>query len=261
MQGYPTFAFDRLGSGNSSHPDPILAVQCPAQVEILHQIILLARGGASPFPRPFDQVIVAGHSLGSIIVQSFSVKYPSDADAIILTGYSRFIINFLPGMVLTALLLPAAVVQPDKYGDLAVGYFEASVFSGVEYLFFYGANGQYSDPDFIAYDYTLRGCLTVGEGVTGAVAAATAYGFKGSVFVATGQQDTLFCGTLALPIVGPGECVGGALNYLEATGDLYPDAATYEYFAVPDAGHCWQYHYSAQLGFNVTHTWLEEQGF
>jgi len=86
MQGYPTFAIDRLGSGNSSHPDPIFVVQCPAQVEITHQIIRLARTGVSPFPHKFSKVIVAGHSLGSVIVHSFAVKYLDDADTIILTG-------------------------------------------------------------------------------------------------------------------------------------------------------------------------------
>lgn len=254
-------AIDRIGCGNSSKPDPILVVQTPTQVEIAHQIILLARKGSSPFPRKFTKIIVVGHSMGSVITQLLSVNHPTDADAIILTGYSRYIINFLPGIFVTGGLLPAKVVQPEKYGNLAVGYLEASSFPGIEYLFWYDpyANGTYYDPAFPAYDYALRGPITVGEGASGAVAAATS-SFQGPVFVITGQQDTLFCGTTALPIDGPGQCVGGPLNYLAGTGALYPNAK-YDWYAVPNANHCWQFHYSAQLGFQVTHDWLASQKF
>lgn len=31
QEGYPTLAIDRLGNGNSSHPNGITEVQCPAQ--------------------------------------------------------------------------------------------------------------------------------------------------------------------------------------------------------------------------------------
>ena len=57
--GYPTFAFDRLGNGQSDHPDPILVVQCPLQAEVIHQLVLKARAGPSAasnvFPRPFKK--------------------------------------------------------------------------------------------------------------------------------------------------------------------------------------------------------------
>jgi pimeloyl-ACP methyl ester carboxylesterase len=222
----------------------------------------MARNGVSPFPRNFDKIIVAGHSMGSIITQLLSVTYPNDANAIILTGYSKYIINFMPGIFATGTLLPAAAVDPAKYGYLPVGYLEADSFSGIEYLFWYDPykNGTYYDPAFPAYDYALRQAITVGEGASGAVAATTAYGFTGDVLTITGQQDTLFCGTTALPIDGPGQCVGGPVNYLAGTADLYPNAQ-YWWWNVPNAGHCWHFHYSAQQGFAVTHDWLADRGF
>jgi hypothetical protein len=45
QEGYPTIALDNLGSGNSSHPDPIVVVQMSLQVEIIHQIITKLRAG------------------------------------------------------------------------------------------------------------------------------------------------------------------------------------------------------------------------
>ena len=263
QHGYPTLAIDRLGSGNSTRPDPILVVQTPTEAEVAHQIIQMARAGSAPFPRKFTKIVVVGHSMGSIVTQLLSVNHPTDADAIILTGYSRYIVNFLPGIFATAGLLPAAVVQPEKYGNLPVGYLEPSIESGVKYLFWYNPysnnNGTFYDPNWPHYDYSLRQAITVGEGATGAVAAATSI-FKGPVLVITGQQDALFCGTLALPITGYGQCVGGPLNYLAGTGSLYP-YAKYYWYAVPNANHCWQFHYSAQLGFQVTHNWLTSMNF
>lgn len=67
-QGYPTLAIDRLGNGNSSHPDPILVVQCPAQAATISALVGLARGGASPFPRKFETFIFVGSSLGTLIL-------------------------------------------------------------------------------------------------------------------------------------------------------------------------------------------------
>jgi hypothetical protein len=45
QQGYPTLAIDRLGNGDSDHPDPLLVVQMPAHAEIAHRVIQLAKAG------------------------------------------------------------------------------------------------------------------------------------------------------------------------------------------------------------------------
>jgi pimeloyl-ACP methyl ester carboxylesterase len=224
----------------------------------------MLKTGASPFPRKFTEIIVAGHSQGSVITHQLSVTYPNDASAYILTGYSKFYANILAGIFVTGLLLPAAVVQPAKYGNLPVGYLEPSSESGLLYLFWYDpyANGTYYDPAFPAFDYALRESITVGEAATDAVVATTlpTSATTGHVLVITGQQDVLFCGTTALVGAGPGQCVGGPLNYLANTGELYP-SADYSYWSVPNAGHLWQFHYSAQEGFEYTHNWLTSRGY
>jgi pimeloyl-ACP methyl ester carboxylesterase len=58
-------------------------------MEILHQIIKAVKAGEiAPARRPFNKVILAGHSYGSIISNVLNEKYPDDVDATILTGFS-----------------------------------------------------------------------------------------------------------------------------------------------------------------------------
>lgn len=200
--------------------------------------------------------------MGSAVTQKFSVDFPNVADCIILTGYSKYILNILAGIFITAGLLPAQIVSPDKFGNLPLGYLEPSSYSGILYLFWYDPynNGTYYNPAFPVYDYPLRQALSVGEGATIAVPLAQS-SMTGDVFVITGQQDTLLCGTTAMQGDGPGQCVGGPFNYLSTTSTLYPNARNYEWFNVPNSGHCWQFHFNAQLGFEVTHNWLASRGY
>jgi pimeloyl-ACP methyl ester carboxylesterase len=263
QQGYPTFAYDRLGAGLSSFPDPILVVQLPTEAAVANQLVQMARDGTSPyFPRKFNKIIVVGHSMGSAVAQLFSVNYPTAADCIVLTGYSKYILNIVAGIFITAELLPADIVQPTRFSNLPVGYLTPNSYSGIEYLFWYDPyqNNTYYDQRFPPYDYARRQCLTVGEGATIALPLATST-MKGDVLLVTGQQDTLLCGTTALQDDGPGQCVGGPFNYLSTTGTLYPDARNFRWYNVPNSGHCWQFHFNAQLGFQWTHAQLANMGY
>ncbi|KAE8450569.1 hypothetical protein EG329_006300 [Mollisiaceae sp. DMI_Dod_QoI] len=226
-EGYPTFAFDRLGNGNSSHPNSIVDVQCPAQAATIHEIIKLARAGSSPFPRTFHKIIVVGESLGSLVANFLNVNYPNDADATILGGFSKDWATVIPGFTVTAGLLPAFGVQPARYGNLDPGYLEATSQPGVEFLLFYGP-GTYYNRSFIVQDYNNRGTITLGEAATGAF-VPTAQKYKGPVLVIDGQQDTVFCGFLGLPLLGPGNCGTGPFSKLAQTSIIYPSASNYSF--------------------------------
>lgn len=111
-EGYATLTIDRVGNGDSSHPDPITIVQLPYQAEQVHQIIVMARGGTLPLPAPytgtiFDKIILAGHSLGSVVTNNLNAKYPSDADATLLTGYAIFFPPQFTGVFVQSWLAPA----------------------------------------------------------------------------------------------------------------------------------------------------------
>jgi pimeloyl-ACP methyl ester carboxylesterase len=92
---------------------------------VIHQLILKARSGPSAvsniFPHPFKKIILVGHSLGSIIANNLNAMYPKDVDATILGGFSKDWFLAVPGFILTANLLPAAIVEPTRYGTYPIG--------------------------------------------------------------------------------------------------------------------------------------------
>ena len=83
--GYATFSYDKIGVGQSDHPDPIQVVQGPLQVEIAHALVQLLRS-AQIGSRKFKKVVGVGHSAGSTITVAVSAKYPKDFDAVIISG-------------------------------------------------------------------------------------------------------------------------------------------------------------------------------
>ena len=46
-QGYPTLAIDRIGVGNSTHPDPVLGQQIPLEEEVSHQLVMKLKAGTA----------------------------------------------------------------------------------------------------------------------------------------------------------------------------------------------------------------------
>jgi pimeloyl-ACP methyl ester carboxylesterase len=255
-QGYPTLAIDRLGNGLSDHPDPILVVQNPIHVEIANAIIQLARKGVSPLPHAFNKIIYVGHSIGSLIGNALNAQYPTAVDATILTGFSD---NYLSGAIAVlppCLPLPAQLVQPTRYANLAVCYLEFSSEAGDAAALFYP--GGY-DPSLQAFDYATRGTVTCGELLTIVSTLTEAPKYEVPIFVVTGQNDGVFCNPWSSIIAA--NCGTGSTSMLAQTQSLYPAASSYGWYAVPDSGHCWQLHYAAQQGFNASHTWLAEEGF
>jgi pimeloyl-ACP methyl ester carboxylesterase len=116
-EGYATLAIDRLGNGQSSHSDALTA-QIPLQVEILRLINEAARSGNLPLPEAysgasFDKIIAVGHSLGSVVVNSLNWRYPSDANATLLTGYAPFYAMQLAGFVVASGLSPFQAFPSD----------------------------------------------------------------------------------------------------------------------------------------------------
>ena len=85
--GYATLSYDRLGIGQSDHPDPHQVVQSSMHVEILHRLVNLTRGGELA-DHDFKHLVGVGHSYGSHITLGTTARYPKDFDAVILTGIS-----------------------------------------------------------------------------------------------------------------------------------------------------------------------------
>ncbi|RFU28066.1 hypothetical protein B7463_g8270, partial [Scytalidium lignicola] len=256
-QGYATLAIDRLGNGDSDHPDPVQIVQIPIHVETIHEIVLAARAGNAPFPRSFSTIIYVGHSVGSAVGNQFNGKYPTDVDATILTGYSIQLSPDIAQGVLATQPLPAATAQPSRYASLDSGYLEFTVKNVTELAFFYPGG---FDPSLFDLDYSIRGTVSIGEIVTLFTSIAPVPAYTAPIMLITGQHDALMCSNednLSLPP----DCGSQDTGLLAQTGALYPNSGGYEWYAPPNSGHCWQLHYDALVTFGVAHDWLVKNGF
>jgi pimeloyl-ACP methyl ester carboxylesterase len=140
--GYATFSYDRLGVGNSAHPDPIRVVQAALQVEILHQLVLLLRVTPGLGGKLFKKVVGVGHSAGSTFTQAVSAKYPNDFDAVVLTGITTSTASLSAAQAANCLAI--ANRQDFRFAGLANGYF--TIGSGILGLQFSYFRYPYFDP-------------------------------------------------------------------------------------------------------------------
>jgi pimeloyl-ACP methyl ester carboxylesterase len=94
--GYSILVYDRLGVGQSDKPDAYKIAQGPIQIEILNQIIVLARAGTfskmsakyQHLTNPkFDKIVAIRHSLGSIVTSEVLRLYGDVVNVAVLTGY------------------------------------------------------------------------------------------------------------------------------------------------------------------------------
>ena len=114
--GFPAFAFDEIGAGDSSHP-PSDQVTIDAAAYVAHQIVQGLRSGFIS-GIPFGKVIIMGHSLGSVVVWEEAINY-RDVDGVIVTGAAHSITT----RFLTANALYPAVDDPKFAGTgLDSGY-------------------------------------------------------------------------------------------------------------------------------------------
>ena len=250
--GYDSLAIDRLGSGVSDHPDPLLVVQLPAQIEVTHAIFEHIKSGY--LGKTYKETVYVGQSFGSILGHALATKYPNDADRIILNGWSFEVINSAVA-TLGMDLVPAAVAQPSVFGNLSAGYLAATSLSGFESIDFYGGPaGGYYDPGTAEQDFAHIGTVSLGEVYTLALFnAVEATEFSGKVLIIDGQYDGFFCGTNF--ISDSPNCGSGASSIPAQSKFAFPNAQ-FDYHITPNTGHAVQYHYTQKESFNKAHQWL-----
>ena len=81
--GLPTFAFDAIGTGGSSHPASAL-VTVDVAAYVAHQIVQALRHGEIGATR-FHKVVAVGHALGAVVAWDEAIRY-ADVDGVIATG-------------------------------------------------------------------------------------------------------------------------------------------------------------------------------
>ena len=89
-------------------------------VEIQHGLVQLLRAGKIDGITP-EHVVTVGHSYGSIVAQGQNTKYPADADAAVLTGFTSSLNNLGYTLVANNPSI-AAINEPSKFAGLSYGY-------------------------------------------------------------------------------------------------------------------------------------------
>ncbi|KAL8787189.1 MAG: hypothetical protein Q9195_007880 [Heterodermia aff. obscurata] len=233
--GYSTLAVDRLGNGESSHPDPVYDVQLQLQMETVYSLIQRIKAGTvQGIPAPLKgDLIYVGHSSGSLIGAALAQIHPSAVDAVILTGYPAAKSNNKGG-VPSYHYLPAALSRPDQYPkNLNYGYLRMNSEKNRTSAFYYP--GHY-DPQIAHLDYETQGVQPIGEGFD--LGPQIQPSFKGKVLVVTGTKDPAICGFTPV-----NECKFNQ-NILTAVMDDFSFNTGFDWYA-PPSGHALNWHYSA----------------
>jgi pimeloyl-ACP methyl ester carboxylesterase len=243
-EGYATISYDRLGSGQSFRADPSLEVQFNLQAEIAHEIAKLLRNGVVG-GKQFSKVVYIGHSLGSMVGTIATQRHTDDFDAVVLTGWSSTVVE---GFVKIAvgLPIPAALVNPVKWGDLHPGYL---AFTGqdIQRKNFYGPEGSF-DPAVENHDWENRDTAALGEFLT-TFEGMTLSPYVKPVQVIIGEFDYLLCPS--------GKCANGSTNVPGNARSVFPNSSNFTTFIVPGTGHSLNLHYSAVETFRVAHDFLQ----
>ncbi|KAL8787996.1 MAG: hypothetical protein Q9213_001888 [Squamulea squamosa] len=249
VAGYATFAYDRLGVGQSDHPDPIQEVQASLEVEILHNLAQLFRTGKVG-DRSFSNIIGVGHSFGSILQVGTDSKYPKDFDGVVLTAFTNTLTN-LPYTVLANDPSIAALNEPSRFSKLPNGYLVHNDAIAIQEVFF---RYPYFDPAIFQNQVDRKDTYTFGEEFTIGAVLTPATAYTGPLDVVAGVYDYPFC---------LGNCSYPDNQLARVKPSLYPaaDTAKSDIFLVPENGHYINAHRTAGQAFDHINTFLRRNGF
>jgi pimeloyl-ACP methyl ester carboxylesterase len=259
--GYSIFTYDRLGTGQSDHPDAYTVVQAPLQLEILRQLTLMARNGslyslagkaqppASTFNglNPPSKVIHVGHSFGSFLTSAFIGKYSNLTDGAIITGYILDQYTGKGGVASFSSEFAATASPPFNRGS---GYV-VSRSNGIQNIFFGGNLKTAYTKAMFNYGNAIKQPIAVGEIASACtIIGQTAPNLKAPVQYMLAEFDFYICG---------GDCKGGYnVEYLK--NSTYPNVAEFEIVIQPNTGHGFTLHNNASAGYQVSLGFLARNG-
>jgi len=227
-RGYPTFALDMPGTGNSSTP-PSGQISIDTAAFVAHQAVQALRDGAIAGIR-FGRVIEVGHSLNSIAVWREAITY-HDVDAAIVTGLAHSITaEFL--QLGDSNFYPASTDPAFAGRGLDSGWLTTR--PGARGSLFYSAGD--SDPAVIAADEASKGLVAETELNTGVplVPTTSTLGIRVPVLDILGSNDLTTCGANAQGHVF--DCSSGAAVAAQEAPFYSPEAHLHA-CVIPGAGH------------------------
>ena len=258
--GYSVLTYDRIGTGESDHPDAYAVVQTPLQSVILMEITKIARAGdllkyavnkAPKTNATFNKFIHVGHSQGSYITLGFLAGYGNMSDGAVLTGVLPS--QLRTGPPFTSLdILYAPEANAELFGDFGLGYVVPPV-GGVQTGFLsirrnetVGLGGF--TPALKAYGNAIKQPMAISEIISAAVMGVLpAPEYVGPMQFLLGEFDNLSCN---------GDCRGA--EQPELLKELFPNATTIDVYLQPGTGHGLPFHRGANEGYQKTIEWLSQ---
>lgn len=227
-RGISTFNIDRVGYGTSSKV-PSLSLTAQSQANVIHQLVQKLRRGDIG-NKPFQDVILVGHSVGSGIATLAAATY-HDVQGVILTGMTHHVALDTTVAAFTVHTHPA-LLDPKFAGKVFdPGYITTK--PGQRDDLFYGP-GDDADPGVVARDEELKETVSateLGEAITLGFTVPTSLNIKVPVLLVNGSEDALFCSGLLA-----GECSSSA-ELRDSEAFAFSPAAQLEAFVLPGAGH------------------------
>jgi len=224
VRGFPTFALDELGAGNSSRP-PSDQMTIDTAALVAHAMVQALRSGSINGIQ-FGKVIIVGHSLGSVVAWQEAISY-GDVDGVIATGAA----HFLTSAFLDLNLFYPAMMDP-KFSDSALDDGYLTTVPGIRAAF-------YSSPDFdpavVALDEKRKDLVPGPELMTGlpVVLSTATQAIQVPVLTILGGNDLTACGTDAQG--RSFDCSYGAI-VASQEAPFYSPNAQIQACIVPDSG-------------------------
>ncbi|KAL6890942.1 hypothetical protein GGI43DRAFT_387393 [Trichoderma evansii] len=258
--GFSILTYDRLGVGESDHPDAYTVVQAPLELEILRQLTLLARNGtlyeyagrAQPTNSLFTslttphKVVHIGHSFGSFLTSAFIARYGPLTDGAIVTGY--LLTENLASAGSTTFSVEYAATGNPPF-DRPSGYVVAQR-DGIQNIFFGGNPKTAFTSELLDYGISIKQPVPIGEFAS----AFSLLGNPGPSFRAPVQ--------FLLPEFDFYICRGDCRNLanITALNATYPHATAIEVALQPNTGHALPLHNNATAGFQVMFDFFKRHG-
>lgn len=243
-RGYATLNFDRLGYGQSDHPNPA-TLDFNVASFITHQVVQTLRAGKFEGV-PFSRVILNGHSMGAMAAENEAANY-GDVDGLIVSGIGH-VFNMTPDK---AFIFSPASTDPKFMGrPELIGYLTTQANGR---LGAFVAKGTY-DPGIAAVEEgVLKDTLSPNEllALTNDTSdqSDVTRRIKVPVLFALGRYDQLWCSRT-------GDCETDPQAVNEAS--YWDPAVSFTKVLIPDAGHSINSNLSAPTFYATTFAWLQE---
>ncbi|KAI1102804.1 Alpha/Beta hydrolase protein [Jackrogersella minutella] len=242
-RNYSTFAYDRLGIGQSSHGDPVNEIQTALELAALYGLTTkLRQAQVSGIAVDYSKVVHVGHSFGSIQSYALTAAHPEGvSDGLVLTGFGQAATNFQPYF-----LYGANWAMPSNTSGYAAGYMASGDVSAVQSNFFSPGN---FDPVVLQAAYATGQPVAIGELMTLGSATVMNNTFGGPVMVITGDRDVVFCG---------GNCQATKPPIPAMSKQYFTNANNFQAVVVPGAGHGLNLEYSAPSTYTSILDFLDQ---